>query len=224
MVATSTDYVSGGRGEGAEDRSQNPRHCFILLNSCEKTYYKKSIYGEKDLSELIKKGLQPSADIDYDSILENIEEVLMDEPRNLDAHLLAGKIYANMGLYDKALKKGIDALEINDLCAEAYLLIGSIYYKIGENGKAVSPFKKAIYLDDKPVLSHYYLGNLYKDSNLTEQAIREYKNVINILDTNVGRGELLVGEVFTVTQLKEICAKNIEILSSKEKQTTENIK
>ena len=29
----------------------------------------------------------------------------MDEPRNLDAHLLAGKIYANMGLYDKALKK-----------------------------------------------------------------------------------------------------------------------
>ena len=95
---------------------------------------------------------------------------------------------------------------------------------MGEKGKAVSPFKKAIYLDDKSVLSHYYLGNLYKDSNLTEQAIREYKNVINILDTNVGRGELLVGEVFTVTQLKEICAKNIEILSSKEKQTTENIK
>ncbi|MEK6635433.1 MAG: CheR family methyltransferase [Planctomycetota bacterium] len=185
---------------------------------------KKSIYGKRDLSELIKKGLQPSADIDYDSILENIEEVLIDEPRNLDAHLLAGKIYANMGLYDKALKKSIDALEINDLCAEAYLLIGSIYYKIGEKGKAVSPFKKAIYLDDKSVLSHYYLGNLYKDSNLTEQAIREYKNVINILDTNVGRGELLVGEVFTVTQLKEICAKNIEILSSKEKQTTENIK
>lgn len=185
---------------------------------------RKSIYGKRDLSELIKKGLQPAADVDYDSMLETIEDVLVDNPSNVDAHLFAGKIYANMGLYDKALKKGTDALEINDLCAEAYLLIGSICYKIGELEKAVSSFKKAIYLDDKSVLSHYYLGNLYKDSNMTEQAIREYGNVVNIFDTNAGRGELLVGEVFTVNQLKEICVKNIEILSSKERQTAENIK
>jgi chemotaxis protein methyltransferase CheR len=178
---------------------------------------KRSLFGKKDLSELIKKGLQPSADVDYDSILENIEEVLLDDPRNVDVHLLAGKIYANMGLYDKALKKGRDVLEINDLCAEAYLLTGSIYYKVGEKEHAVSAFKKAAYLDDKSVLSHYYLGNLYKDSNLTEQAIREYRNVINIFDANAGHGELLAGEVFTVTQLKEICAKNIEILSSKKR-------
>jgi tetratricopeptide (TPR) repeat protein len=135
----------------------------------------------------------------------------------MDAHLLAGNIYANMCLYDKALKKCVDAIEINDLSADAYLLLGSIYYKIGEKEKAISSFKKAIYLDNNSILSHYYLGNLYKDANLIVQAIKEYKNVIHIFETSSENKERLVGEVFTVKQLKEICVRNIEILAIKER-------
>lgn len=168
---------------------------------------------KKDLSEWIKKGLQSNGDDDNnDEILKGIEDVLQENYKNIEAHLLAGKIYANMGLYDKALKKGMDALEINDLSAEAYLLTGSIYYKLGEKEKAISSFKKASYLDNTSVLSHYYLGNLYKDSNLIKQAIKEYKNVIHIFETNPESREYTVGEVFTVKQLKELCARNIEIL------------
>mgnify|MGYP001566346357 FL=1 len=168
---------------------------------------------KRNLSEWIKKGVHPP-DGNYEAVLEDIEEVLQKEPKNMDAHLLAGKIYANIGLYDKALKKGLDALEVNDLSADAYLMLGSIYYKIGEKEKAISSFKKAIYLDNNSVLSHYYLGNLYKEVNLIEQAIKEYKNVIHIFETNTDRKEWLAGEVFTVKQLKEICARNTEILAS----------
>ncbi len=168
---------------------------------------------KRNLSEWIKKGVHPP-DGNYEAVLEDIEEVLQKEPKNMDAHLLAGKMYANMGLYDKALKKGLDALEVNDLSADAYLMLGSIYYTIGEKEKAISSFKKAIYLDNNSVLSHYYLGNLYKEVNLIEQAIKEYKNVIHIFETNTDRKEGLAGEVFTVKQLKEICARNAEILAS----------
>ena len=168
---------------------------------------------KKDLSEWIKKGVVSTYG-NYEAVLEEIEEVLQGDPKNIDAHLLAGKIYANVGLYDKALKKGMDILEISDLSAGAYLLLGTIYYKMGEKEKAISTFKKAIYLDDKSVLSHYYLGNLYKDANRIEQAIKEYKNVIDIFETNAETKEWLAGEVFTVKQLKEICARNIEILAS----------
>ncbi|MDO8141924.1 MAG: tetratricopeptide repeat protein, partial [Candidatus Brocadiales bacterium] len=99
-------------------------------------------------------------------------------------------------------------------------LMGSIYYKIGEKEKAISSFKKAIYLDDNSVLSHYYLGNLYKDANLNGQAVKEYKNVINICEAHPESKEWLIGEVFTEEQLKEICTKNIELLTIKERQIT----
>ncbi|MBI2469932.1 MAG: tetratricopeptide repeat protein [Planctomycetes bacterium] len=169
---------------------------------------------KKDVSKCMKKGVPPAGDDNYESVLEEIEEVLEGDPKNVDAHLLAGKLYANIGLYDKALKKGMDALEIDDLSADAYLLMGSIYYKIGEKEKAISVFKKTIYLDDNSVISHYYLGNLYKDAGLNEQAVNEYKNVIRIFEANPESKEWLVGEVFTVKQLKEICTKNIELLAS----------
>ena len=174
---------------------------------------------KKDLSEWVNKKVLPS-DGNCEVALEEIEGVLQGDPKNIDAHLLAGKIYANMGLYDKALKKGMDVLEVDDLSEDAYLLRGSIYCKIGEKEKAISAFKKAIYLDDKSVISHYYLGNLYKDAHLNEQAVKEYKNVINIFEANPEGKEWLASEVFTGGQLKEICTKNIELLTTKERQTT----
>lgn len=77
--------------------------------------------------------------------------------------------------------------------------------------------KRVIYLDDTSVLSYYYLGNLYKNSNLIEQAIKEYKNVIiHIFETHPERKEWLVDEVFTVMQLKELCARNIKILAGED--------
>ena len=172
---------------------------------------------KKDVSKWMKKGVPPAGDDNYESILENIEGVLQDDPKNANVHLLAGEIYANMGLYDKALRKSMDVLEVNNLSTDAYLLMGGIYYKIGEKGKAISSFKKAIYSDNNSVLSHYYLGNLYKDANLIVQAIKEYKNVIHIFETSSENKERLVGEAFTVKQLKEICVRNIEILAIKER-------
>lgn len=173
---------------------------------------------KKDISEWMKKGEPPAGDDSYESVLEDIEEVLQGNPKNANVHLLAGQVYANRGLYDKALRKGMDALEVNDVSSDAYLLIGSIYYKISEKEKAISSFKKAIYLDDNSVLSHYYLGNLYKDANLIEHAVNEYKSVIRIFETNPESKEWLVGEVFTVKQLKEICTRNIELLASNQQK------
>lgn len=95
------------------------------------------------------------------------------------------------------------------------MLIGSIYYKIGDSEKAVISFKKEIYLDEKPVFPHYYLGNLYKDSHLIDQAVKEYKNVIQIITMHSGNGLLTIGGVFTGKQIKEICSRNIEILTAK---------
>lgn len=180
------------------------------------THTTQAVRGKVVPQEIDLKGVQPS-DGNYEAVLADIEEVLQREPKNMDAHLLAGKIYANMGLYDKSLKKCVDAIEINDLSADAYLLIGSIYYKIGETEKAISSFKKAVYLDNNSMLSHYYLGNLYKDTNLIVQAIKEYKNVIHIFETTSENEEQLAGEVFTVKQLKDICVRNIEILATKER-------
>jgi len=173
---------------------------------------------KKDVSKWMEKGVPPAGDDNYESVLEHIEEVLQVDPKNANVHLLAGEIYANMGLYDKALRKGMDVLEVNDLSDNAYLLIGSIYYKIGEKEKAVSSFKKAIYLDDNSILAHYYLGNLYKDAGLIEQAVNEYKHVIRIFETNPESKKWLVGEVFTVKQLKEICTRNIELLASNQQK------
>ena len=165
------------------------------------------------LHVLLKKGLSFTGD-DDEEILEDIQTIIEKDPKNTDAHLFLGKIYANMGLYDKALRKAADVLDIDDLNADAYELKGSVYYKSSENEKAIVSFKRAIYLNEKTLLSHYYLGNLYKDANLFRQAVKEYKNVIRAVETDSRDDEWLVGEVFTVKQLHGICARNVEMLSA----------
>ncbi len=162
---------------------------------------------------LLKKGLSFTGD-DDEEILEDIQTIIEKDPKNTDAHLFLGKIYANMGLYDKALRKAADVLDIDDLNADAYELTGSVYYKGNENEKAIVSFKRAVYLNEKTLLSHYYLGNLYKDANLFRQAVKEYKNVMRAVETDFRGDEWLVGEVFTVKQLNEICARNVELLSA----------
>ncbi|MBF8275045.1 MAG: hypothetical protein HW390_118 [Candidatus Brocadiaceae bacterium] len=162
---------------------------------------------------LLKRGLSFTGD-DDEEILEDIQTIIEKDPKNTDAHLFLGKIYANMGLYDKALRKAADVLDIDDLNADAYELTGSVYYKSNENEKAIVSFKRAIYLNEKTLLSHYYLGNLYKDANLFRQAVKEYKNVMRAVETDSLGDEWLVGEVFTVKQLNEICSRNVELLSA----------
>jgi len=115
--------------------------------------------------------------------------------------------------FQKAIQEGEQALTVNPKDAETISRLSGYYAMIGEKEKAVSSFKKAIYLDDNSILAHYYLGNLYKDAGLIEQAVNEYKHVICIFETNPESKERLVGEVFTVKQLKEICTRNIELLA-----------
>jgi chemotaxis protein methyltransferase CheR len=166
------------------------------------------------IKSLLKRGFQFTED-GYEALSEEVHMLLESDSENMDAHLLLVKMFSDTGQYDKALKKCTDALRVDDLCAETYELMGSIYYKIGEKEKAITSFRKAIYLDDRLLISHYYIGNLYKDSYLVEQAIKEYKNVIRIIEADQVCDEWLVEDVFTVKQLKEVCIRNIEILTSK---------
>ena len=105
---------------------------------------------------LLKKGLSFTGDDDEET-LEDIQTIIEKDPKNTDAHLFLGKVYANMGLYDKALRKAADVLDIDDLNADAYELMGIVYYKSSEKEKAVVSFKRAIYLNEKTLLSHSIL-------------------------------------------------------------------
>jgi chemotaxis protein methyltransferase CheR len=172
-----------------------------------------TVSGVPGTSCLAQKGVHPAEAENYEEMLNDVEEMLQVDSGNINAHVMAGRLYANMGLYDKALKKGEDALVINDLYADAYVLIGCVCYKIGEKEKAFSSFKKAVYLDEKSVLSHYYLGNIYKDNKRAEQAVKEYKNVIRMFGADSNDDVCMIDGVFSAKQLREICIKNIELLT-----------
>ncbi|MGQ3683499.1 MAG: CheR family methyltransferase [Candidatus Loosdrechtia sp.] len=177
----------------------------------------KQVHG-RNLSHRIKQELKLTGNFGYEDKLEHIDKILQTDPKNEEVHLFLAKIYANRGVYEKALQKCQDVLvEMNDLSAEAYLLTGSVFYKTGDRERAVWSLKRAIYLDERSALSHYYLGNLYKDSGLIGMAIKEYKQVIHIFDASAENDEQLIDEVFTVRQLKELCMKNIELLKEYKK-------
>ena len=71
-------------------------------------------------------------------------------------------------LYDRALDKTLEALEMNPDFGTVHFVLGWIYEQIGKNGEAVSSFKKAInilgfpYMG--PLLAHCYAisGNMEK--------------------------------------------------------------
>lgn len=148
-----------------------------------------------------------------DAALSKIEMYIELKPEDARGHLLAGKIYADRGIYERAVSEFEKAIELEPLLMEAHYLLGVTYQNLGQTPKAIDEFKKSVYIDKDCVLPYFRLACIHQSNSMKSDALREFNNAVRILKKLQGDEVIQFSGGLTARLLTQICLKNIEELS-----------
>ena len=151
----------------------------------------------------------------YGDALKHLEQLVLDEPRNVRAHMLIAYICANQEDYGKAKIACHEVINIDPENASAYLLLGTIYGKFDQYDKALTTLKKAVYND--PLLAEAYLqmATIHKQLGQWDKAILTYENAVQCLEKYGGGLAEDPDREVSYKILLDLCRGNIELLKSK---------
>jgi chemotaxis protein methyltransferase CheR len=171
-------------------------------------------HGQSNLEAIYEKASELFENGKDDEALTEIKTYIESRPQDAKGHLLAGKIYADKGIYEHSVSAFEESIKLDPLLTEAHYLLGVIYQKLGEVEKAIDEFKKSAYIDQNCALTHFSLACLYQSKNMDRDALREYKNAVRILE-RFEEGQIVrFSGGYTVKLLTQMCEKNIVDLSN----------
>jgi chemotaxis protein methyltransferase CheR len=163
-------------------------------------------------AEAITRAAELYAGEQVDAALSEIEKYMKSNPGDARGHLLAGKIYADGGIYERAVDEFEKAVRIEPLLIEARCFLGFIYEGLGETARAIEEFKKSVYIDKDCVLPYFRLACIYQAGNMRNDALREFRNTVGILEGLEDDEIIPFSGGYTVRLLRQICLEKIEEL------------
>jgi chemotaxis protein methyltransferase CheR len=149
-----------------------------------------------------------------DEALRMVETQIESKSEDAWVHLLAGKIYADRGLYEQAIERLKQSIQLEPLLTEAHYLLGVVCQRSEQISKAIDEFKRAIYIDRDCALSHFGLACVYHSKGLMDDAAREYANTVKILERFQDDEIVEFSGGITVRILTQTCLKRMEELGS----------
>jgi len=167
----------------------------------------------EDTESIYREAADLFAHEQVDEALSKIEAYLEFEPEDARGHLLAGKIYADRGAYERAVDEFEESIELEPLLTEAHYLLGVIYLRLDRTTSAIDEFRKSIYIDKDCVLPYFNLARIYQSNNMRNDALREYNNSVRILERLQADEIIQFSGGLTARRLMQICLKNVEELS-----------
>ncbi len=134
----------------------------------------------------------------YAAARDALQQAIVADPDNAEAHFLLGLALFNLGEYPTARESFLKALELEPARAPAvHHNLGVLAYQTGEMETAVQEFKSALEADPNDPDSHYQLGATYlqiasstSDLSYLTQAETEFQQVLALAP---GKPEALVG-------------------------------
>jgi tetratricopeptide (TPR) repeat protein len=99
-------------------------------------------------------------------------------------HTALGKLYFDLGEYEKAIIRFRLALGDNPRDIDVWRLLGETYLAKGDPYQAQNCFQKALEMQPESKSSHLGLGKFYLNEGRYEEAIGEFKAVVALDDLN----------------------------------------
>jgi len=126
---------------------------------------------------------------DWDSALQQLEKAVASEPKNAEAHLLLGQIYARRGRFDKMNRHFAAAIEFTDLYLTQTTAVREQYWiehyttgvralDRGNYGRAKSDLETAILIDSSKTDAYRKLARTYLNQDRPKRALSLYKGLI----------------------------------------------
>jgi len=146
--------------------------------------------GQQQL--LIREGVVQHDKRNYDAAIARYEEVLAENPNNVEAIYELSFSYAMKKDYRKSLDyayKG--AMYKSDMLPGFYLQIGNNLDELGEPKKSIEVYKAGIKLMPRMALLHYNLGVTYRDMGKLDDAKKAVKRSLTLNPNHPGSHAVL---------------------------------
>jgi tetratricopeptide (TPR) repeat protein len=150
---------------------------------------------DEDISSvkhLIDRGISAWERDEYESALNDFQDVLERFPQLPDVHNKAGLCLAMLGDHESALKEFDEAIRISETYAEAHLNRAIVLQELGRFEEARKHLQRADELDHrdstefpsdvghKIAIAHAKLGDLYLVADHPEEAAEQYRMALEV--------------------------------------------
>ncbi|HUU85481.1 MAG TPA: tetratricopeptide repeat protein [Phycisphaerae bacterium] len=109
-----------------------------------------------------------------------LDRALKRNPKHVGLHCAAGRLFAEMGRPDEAIRSTRSAVQIDPQNIQALVQLGRLYQQSHRDTEAIACLNQAIAMGAKYADVYYLLGNLYRRSGQAEQARRAYVRALKI--------------------------------------------
>ncbi len=148
----------------------------------------------------------------FEEALLAVEGLLLEDPGNPEAHLLAAKLRADREEVGAAERHCRRVLDSNPLLEEAHYLMGILQLRSGDAEGAARSLLRVVYLNPvghRAALAHFHLAGLHVDGGRWDEAAREYRGAVRLLE-GFAKDELI--EEFSADFLARVCRRRLEEL------------
>lgn len=172
-----------------------------------------SVGGDKDEGKLrngvTEESLYEQADTffaqgEYHRAEKLLERLIESSPGHAEALSLLGRVCANQGRLDDALRCIEEAISVDTMNPGRHYLHASILIEMGRRPEAMTALKKAIYIDTDFVLAYFAMGNLALGSGNRVEAERDFKTALLLLGKHSHDDILPESEGMTAGRLMEL--------------------
>ncbi|GAB4390479.1 MAG: tetratricopeptide repeat protein [Thermodesulfovibrionales bacterium] len=113
---------------------------------------------EKDGSEPIGRGSEPTPLVTAENEIQMLNDVLKREPGNVDALIRLGNVSMDTNRFQEAVDAYQRALELQPENVDVRVDMGTCYKNLGMPDKAVETYRKAISINPRHPYAHRNLG------------------------------------------------------------------
>jgi len=151
---------------------------------------------------MIKEGIASHDKGEYDAAIRKYEEVLGENPSNVEAMYELSYTLGAKKDYQKSLETARKGTQYkSDLLGQFYLVIGNDLDDMGEHDKAISAYREGIALSPGDFLLHYNLGLAYDRQQKWDEARKVLKTSV-MLNPNHASSQLLLAVEFSRSKFR----------------------
>ena len=136
--------------------------------------------------------------VDYQQRIAELEKVVVNEPRNLQAWAMLANDYYDTDQPQKAISAYGKALELDPRNSNLLTDQGVMYKRVGWYDKALANFEKAQKLDPKHLQSLYNIGIIYaEDLKQPDKALKTWTHYLELDSTSPAAQQVkrMIGQV-----------------------------
>ena len=166
---------------------------------------------QENETELVKYAIEKQKNGDYALAEKVYEEVLVENPNNIQAMHYLSKIYLNNNHSEKAIPLLSKALEFDRQNASLYYNLGLAFHNCNEWKAAIHNYQQAIKLNPNFSMAYNNLGLIYQQQGNIAFANSSFKNAFRN-DANCVEAYFNYSQTYKFTQTDKILINNIETL------------